>query len=176
MRNTRLRICVLLAALLQIPAITIAQNEATPSKGMWANVKRVPVGDELVVTLKDGKNVKGRLSEVSDTTLVLTRGKQTNELEREKVLRVYRLAHKSAATATLIGAGVGFAAGAGIGAAVGVKQDVTFTITVPVFGGIGAAAGALAGYAIGSRQPRVLIYDAKLLETLLPSPAQVKQR
>ena len=153
---------VLIAALL-LPSVTLAQG-TTASTGDWSVLKTVTSGRKLVITLKHGKTVKGKLNSVSDTALSLSVGNKPVDLNREDVLRVYQIAGKSAKKATLIGLGVGAAAGAAVGAAGG--DDDGFFISRAQFAAglsvLGAGVGALAGFAIGKTgNKRVLIYEAK---------------
>lgn len=72
-------LCVLLAATLAgAPAIQARQQTVTSAPragvGEWAAVNVVPRGEELIVKLRDGRKVKGRLQEVSDDGAVLSRG------------------------------------------------------------------------------------------------------
>ena len=155
---------------------SVAQATDPLATGMWAGVEKVPPGDKLLVTLKDGKKHKGRLISASDTGLTLSGKKQSKEMDRESVQQIFRLMPKSAEKATLIGAGVGFAIGTGITASVcnsSFDKGTCWGFGMLIIGGPGAAAGALAGWGVGHGMERVLIYDATVLNSLSrPSPSK----
>jgi hypothetical protein len=153
---------VLIAALL-LPSVTLAQG-TTASTGDWSGLKAVTSGRKLVIQLKNGKTVKGKLSSVSDTELSLSLDNKPVHLKPEDVLRVYQIVGKSAKKATLIGLGVGAAAGAVVGAAGG--DDDGFFISRAQFAAglsvLGAGVGAFAGFVMGKNgNKRMLIYEAK---------------
>lgn len=152
-----------LAAALLLPSVAIAQN-ASASTGDWSALNSVASGSKLVVKLKDGKSVEGKLSSVSDAALSLSVKNKPVDLKREDVQSVYRVGKNSATKATLIGMGVGAGAGAAIGAAAdstsdgfeGIDHAVTAGLTV-----VGAGIGALTGNLLGRRGgKRVLVYEA----------------
>jgi hypothetical protein len=154
---------VLLASLLLSP-VALAQNTPLPTHD-WSALSAVTRGSKLEVKLKDGKAVKGKLSDVSDTVLSLSVKDKPVDLKREDVASVYQVSKKSATTATLIGLGVGAGAGAVIGTAADAsssgfeKIDKAATAALTI---LGAGAGALAGYLIGrGGHKRVLIYEAR---------------
>jgi hypothetical protein len=125
----------------------------------------VPTGDRLLVELKNGQTIEGKLASISDSTLSLTVKGKSVDVKREDVARVYHLVKKSATKATLIGLGVGAGAGAAIGLAGSANDNSGFEkIDHAVTAGLtvlGAGAGAAVGYFIGrSGRKRVLIYQA----------------
>jgi len=156
-------ISLVLVASLLLPSVTLAQVNTAPTRD-WSSLKTVLSGSKLVIKLKNGKTVEGKLSGVSDTALSLSVSGKPLELGRDDILSVYQVRGKSAKKPTLIGLGVGAGAGAAIGAAGGDNDG--FFLTKPeaaaAFGVLGAAVGAIAGFAIGkSGHKRVLIYEAK---------------
>lgn len=160
MRKGTISIALILIALLSRPQAILAQTTTGPIKGSWDGLKSVPPGDELVVVLRNGQTIKGRLSSSSDTVLTLTRGKKTTDLNRGEVLKVYRSIPRSAKRSTMIGLAVGAGIGAGSGAAweAGIN-DPNENYATPVLALLGAGIGALAGYLVGSRKHRALIYE-----------------
>jgi hypothetical protein len=168
LRTRTLMITYVLIAMLAISHVAVAQQKTAPG-AEWAAVTAVQPGDKLVVKLREGKSVEGKLSSVSGETLTLAHNKKTTELNRGDVLKVYRVTGKSAASSTLIGAGVGAAAGAGTGAAVcgGCNDKGSFDFgpsrSVITAGAalVGAGLGAIVGFALGRRHKRVLIYEAR---------------
>lgn len=157
-----LTVSLVLTALLVKPQAVIAQATAGPIRGSWESLKLVPPGDELVVSLRNGRTASGRLSGVSDAMLTLAVGKQTVDVSRGEVLRVHRLVSKSAKRSTFIGLGIGAGVGGlagGIAAASGPGESGEYGWGVLIYGAIGIGVGSLVGYIIGSRKHRVLIYE-----------------
>jgi hypothetical protein len=155
-------ISLVLVASLLLPSVTLAQVPAPT--GDWAGLKTVVSGSKLVIKLKSGKTVEGKLNSVSEAALSLAVSGKPLDLGREEILRVYQVRGKSAKKPTLIGLGVGAAAGAAIGAAGG--ENDGFFLTKPeaaaAFSVLGAAVGAITGFAFGkSGHKRILIYEAK---------------
>ena len=157
--SRRFTLVFVLAASLLLPSAASARTA-----GDWSALNSVASGSKLVVKLKDGKTVEGRMGGVSDATLSLTVKGKPLDLRREDVQSVYSVGKGSATKATLIGMGVGAGAGAAIGAAAdsssdgfeGIDHAVTAGLTV-----IGAGIGALTGHLLGRRGgKRVLIYEA----------------
>ena len=162
-RSRRFTLILVLAASLLLPSVTSARNNGAPN-GDWSALNTVGSGSKLVVKLKTGKSVEGRLSSVSDSALSLSVKGKPVDLKREDVQSVYQFTQKSATKATLIGMGVGAGTGAVIGLAGSGGNDsfdkldhaVTAGLTV-----VGAGAGALTGYLIGRHgSKRVLVYEA----------------
>ena len=157
--RSALAVSLVLAVSLLLPSVTLAQT----ATGDWSALKTVGQGDKLHVKLKSGKTVKGKMAGVSDTALSLTVGDKATDISRDDVQSVYRVTSKSAAKATLIGAGVGAGVGAGIGAATSDDNDFIFSRgqSAAVVGALGAGVGAIVGFAIGKTGgKRVLIYEA----------------
>lgn len=138
--------------------------QAQSSLNDWSRLNSLEFGSKLVVKLKNGKSVEGKLNSVSDLLLVVNVKNLNQELKRDDVLTVHRVTKKSATKATLIGAGVGGGTGAVIGAVGGRESDfdkldqaVTAGLTI-----IGAGVGAIGGYFIGrSGRKKELIYETR---------------
>ena len=150
-----------LSLLLVLPHASLAQQATNTADAPWAGVKLVPPGDELVVNLKNGKTINGRLVSASDKALVISRGDKTTTLDQAEVNKVYRKVPKTGITRTQIGTLTGLAAGAAIGAGLGANEDVEIGWTMPIFALIGAGIGAVAGSMSGGKRVNVLIYEAK---------------
>jgi hypothetical protein len=162
-----------LMALIARPQIIFAQDPPTPAtpattvRGSWDRLKAIPPGDEVAVTLRNGKTLKGRLINVSDTVLTLAQGKKTTDLTRGDTLKVYRVVRKSTTRSTMIGLAIGAGAGALIGGASiaalseGSEDPGLWVIASLFFGAIGAGVGALTGYLFGSRKQQELIYETR---------------
>jgi hypothetical protein len=97
---------------LPLPRVTSAQVVG-PKPSDWSAVTARQPGEKLAVKLKDGKNVEGLLSRLSDTTLTLSHKNATFDLNWDDVLKVYRLSKGSAKRSTLVGAGIGAVIGVG---------------------------------------------------------------
>jgi hypothetical protein len=151
-------------ALLAKPQKIVAQVTTAPVAGSWEGVKAIPPGDEMVVNLRNGQTLKGRLVTVSDTVLTIDHEQRATDISRGDLLRIYRLTAKSAKKSTLIGlsigAGVGLAS-SGINAANHPIENGEYALGILISGMIGAGIGSLTGYIIGSRKQRVLIYETK---------------
>jgi small nuclear ribonucleoprotein (snRNP)-like protein len=156
-------ILVLLSSFL-LSSVTLAAQSGTSD---WSRLSSVTNGSKLSVKLRNGKNIDGTLSGVSDTSLTLMVKNTATEVKRDDVLSVHEVVKKSAAKATLIGLGVGAGAGALVGVAADAsskdngleKIDSVATAATTV---IGAGVGALAGYFIGrGGNKRVLLFEAK---------------
>jgi hypothetical protein len=152
-----------LTAVLAKPQITFAQVTPAPIRGSWEGLKAVPPGDEVSVRLRNGQKLKGRLINVSDTSLTLAHGNITTDVTRVDALSVHRVISKSAKRAALIGLGIG--AGTGLaGSAIyahsggrGGEADLWALVAVVA----GAGGGAFIGYLMGSRKHRTLIYETR---------------
>src|SRR6185295_4615829 len=114
----RFTVSVVLVATLLLPSVTLAQVKRVPTHD-WSDLTEVTNGSKLVIKLKNGKTVEGKLNSVSDTALSLSVSGKPLDLKREDIRSVYQVSGKSAQKSTLIGLGVGAAAGAAIGASGG---------------------------------------------------------
>lgn len=161
-------LCFALVALLAIQCMTMAR-QVTDSDPAWAALRKVAPGEKLVVKLKDGKKIEGRLRAATDVGLTLDRGQKTADVDRRAVAKVYQMVPKSLAKSVdksaAIGAGTGMAVGAGLGLASGDVEEYSPAMVVIglalVFGFLGYGIGAIVGVFSGSRQQRLLIYEAK---------------
>ena len=166
MKTTSMMLCLVLIGLLASPAPAHAQTaSAPPSIGDWSNLSAVVRGVELVVKLKNGKTAKGRLSNVTDTTLVLERKGKTNNIASADVAAVHRVIGKSSkAKWAGIGAGIGLAAGAGVAVAAGADDNndldpgLIALLTVPLGAGVGALIGTVVG---AGKRKRELVYETR---------------
>ena len=154
--------CVILLTSLLLSTVTVVAQSGTND---WSRLNSVAKGSKLSVTLRNGKNIDGTLSSVSDAALTLMVKNTSTEVKRDDVLSVHDVVKKSATKATLIGLGLGAGAGAIVGAAADSSSDGFETIdniATAATTVIGAGVGALAGYLIGRNgNKRVLIYQAK---------------
>lgn len=135
----------------------------TASSNDWAVVQRLNTNEKLLVRQKDGKELKGRMIEATDTTLTIDRDGKPLSIARTDVRQVYVIEGKAQKGKwALIGAGIGAGAGAGIGAVKYSPDSDDSELWIPVglmFGtGIGAVSGLLFGQ---SNRKRVMVYDAR---------------
>ena len=166
MKIKALALCALLLVTTTNPTLLLAQGMPETRVGAWADVQKIPPGDELEVKLKNERTIKGRVSTITDTKLALTRDGKTTDIDRAEVFRIKRVVPKSTAKSTLIGAGTGAAGGAAL-AAIALATDgssgdgaelAAAVVTVSAL--IGTGIGALIGAGIGLRKKKVLIYEA----------------
>ena len=165
MRNIRRMtsaIVLMTAILISNSPPVSAQEPLAPVVGTWEAIKVLPSRDDLTVTLKDGTNKKGKLSDANETLLVLSQGKKLTEIRREVIFQIYRSVPKSRSRATWTGAAVG----AGLGTATARFGDAsTGEGTGPGYAIVGiliiTGIGALIGRGIASSHERILIYEAR---------------
>jgi len=162
MTKMTVSIIFILAAILANSIPVGAQQPAAPVVGTWDAIKALPSRDELTVTLKHGSSQKGKLTDATDTALILSQGKKITEIRRDGVFQIYRSVPKSRKVATLTGAAVG----AGLGVISGLVGDGSSghgqgagTAITGVF--LMAGVGALIGRGIAGGHERVLIYEAR---------------
>jgi hypothetical protein len=158
-------IVILLTSLLLSPVTLMGQAGTSD----WSRLNSVASGSKLSVKLRNGKNIDGTFSGVSDTSLTLMVKNTSTEVKRDDILSVHSLNGTSTKKSTLIGLGVG----AGVGAVLGIAADASSgsgdfggeTLDNAVAGAItviGAGVGALTGFLIGKTgKKKVLIYEAK---------------
>jgi hypothetical protein len=155
-------IIFILAAMLANSIPVGAQQPAAPVVGTWDAIKALPSRDELTVTLKDGSSQKGKLTDATDTALILSQGKKITEVRRDGIFQIYRSVPKSRSRATGTGAVVGLGLGvvtalfgdgsSGHGSSPGTAiAGICFTTGM----------GALIGRGIAGGHERVLIYEAR---------------
>lgn len=160
-RNVAILNILLAIALIYAP---VAAARQSASSGEWETVKAVPQGAELLIKLKDGQSLRGKLTSVTDTALSITvKNRNTETVDRNRVSEVYHLRGKAEkAKYALIGAGVGAAVGGGIGASKNSRESDDGEIYTVIGITLGAGIGALTGFLFGlGRRKRVLIYQAR---------------
>ena len=139
------------------PTISLAQAKMNPDFDPWDIVQATPSGSELEVQLDNGTRLTGRLLGASATTLRLSRRDEIAELQRDHVVKIYKLSPKSDEFRRMT-RNVGALTGTAVGLEV-VKDKGAGFFVVPALGG---ALGAFGGYAIGNRmKSRMLIYDSQ---------------
>jgi hypothetical protein len=156
----RSSLCLLVAISL-LAQSGIAQGAADAKLDAWMTVKSLRVGERLLVRLKTSKSVEGRLLQITDEMLRLSRREEILVLKREEVAKIYLLPEdsKEAKTYGAIGGAIGGAVGLlsyiglGIsGGRGGVVAGSLLLLGAPVVGG-------LIGRRIGEKRSRKLIYE-----------------
>jgi len=134
----------------------------TTSLSDWASVKQIKTDERLFVRLTNGKEIKGRMIEASDTTLTIDRDHKPFSIARADVRQVYVVSGTAQKGKwALIGAGIGAGAGAGIGYAKYSPNSDDSEIYIPIGLLIGAGSGALGGMLFGqTTRKRELVYAA----------------
>ena len=127
----------------------------------WSSVQQLKTNERLVVKQKNGKEIKGRMIEATDTTLTIDRDGKPHEIARGDVRQVFVIEGKAEKGKwALVGAGIGAGAGTGIGY---VKyspnsddSEIYIVMGTLIGTGVGAASGMLFGQ---SRRKRVMVYS-----------------
>jgi len=125
-------------------------------------VQRIRTNERLFVRQQNGKEIKGRMIEASDTTLTIDRDGKPFSIARGEVRQVY-VVNGTAQKGkwALIGAGIGAGTGAGIGYAKYSPNSDDSEIYIPIGLLLGAGSGALGGMLFGqSTRKRELVYAA----------------
>jgi hypothetical protein len=157
-RRSRLLLLTAIAAL--APVIALAQE---PVQSFDQLNTRLKVGDTVWVTDAQGREIKGRIRDLSPASLRLDAGGATQEFQAGRVGTIRVQPKDPLRNGVLWGAGVGFALGAlSCGAnpqCAGDESGAGVTVALSV---IGAAAGAGIGAAIDAarKPPKLVVYRA----------------
>ena len=138
-----------------------AVAQQTPTGGDWSSVQRIGTDEKLVVKRTDGREIKGRMIEATETTLRIDRDGKPFEIPRADVRQVQVISGKAEKGKwALIGAGIGGGVGTGIGAAKYRSDRDDYGIYVYMGALIGIGAGAVGGLLFGqSKRDRRLVYS-----------------
>ena len=96
--------------------IALTAALAAAQKTNWANVKALPVGGKIRVSLEDGKSYRGQLQSVTDESLIMIAANSQETLAHAQIAKVATKGESHRLRNTLIGLGVGAGAGLGVGA------------------------------------------------------------
>ncbi len=128
----------------------------------WAAVQSLTPSDEIVVTLKSGKETKGKFLDAGSSEISIERNGKRESVAKGTVAQVHLIKGKAKKGQwAAIGAGIGAGAGFGIGRSKSRWSDENLVYS---FAGalIGTGIGATTGYFFGaSRRNRVLIYQSR---------------
>jgi hypothetical protein len=156
-----IRIHTHILALMLVFAPVVAAGAPVQALDQWNIVVAIPIGEKLLIEMKDGKRVKGAMGSVSSDSVSITDANKTTVHDRDDIKRIYRLVGRSRGKSALIGAGVGAATGGGIGLILYLpNRDDIVGWVVPSFAAIGTGIGAGIGAVFGKGQKRVLVYQA----------------
>ena len=157
-------VALLVSVLLIMPGELLPQAR---TQNDWLILQRLTHGAKLHVNLKRGGSVNGRFVSSTDTTLTLSVGSGTRDVNQIDVNAVFVELGKSVGKTTLKGTAIGAGTGAIVGATLG--EDCTHSSgiclnrgTLAVIGAVVfAIPGAIIGLLIGSsKHHRQLIYAA----------------
>jgi hypothetical protein len=94
----------------------IAAAQPPSAKTDWANVKRLAAGEEIRVSMGDGKSFHGQLQSTTDESLIMVAASAQQTLPRPQIAKVATKGDSHRGRNTLIGLGIGTGAGLAIGA------------------------------------------------------------
>jgi hypothetical protein len=94
----------------------IAAAQPPSAKTDWANVKRLAAGEEIRVSMGDGKSFHGQLQSTTDESLIMVAASAQQTLPRPQIAKVATKGDSHRGRNTLIGLGIGAGAGLAIGA------------------------------------------------------------
>jgi hypothetical protein len=153
---------LLLVFLLLSSHTPLAFSQQGPSLSEWASVQRIKTDERLFVRQMNGKEIKGRMIEASDTTLTIDRDGKPFSIARSDVRQVYVVSGTAQKGKwALIGAGIGAGTGTAIGYAKYSPDRDDSEIYIPIGLLIGAGSGALGGLLFGqTTRKRELVYAA----------------
>src|SRR5262249_14382907 len=126
-RTMRMReiVSCFIAAMLALPIDGLAQSTSTNN---WTAVTTLPSGQKLVIELRNGKKLKREFARASETAVTVARGKNTEDINRSGIRKIYRENGVSAGKSTLIGTAIGGGTGVVLGSATGGCDPQSFCI------------------------------------------------
>ncbi|HEY9435775.1 MAG TPA: hypothetical protein VI260_30315 [Blastocatellia bacterium] len=161
--KTRKKVTIVVAfalmAMIARPQIMFAQAPPTPIRGSWDAVKTVPSGDKVAVRLRSGQTLNGWIISASDTVLTLELRKNSIDVNRGDVLRVYKVVKRSRIKGVLLGLLIGTSVGALLGNLVEPEHTDDPGLATVGLGLLGGLIGTGVGAAISFRTKRLLIYE-----------------
>ena len=131
--------------------------------GDWSVVQSLSPNDSIAISLKNGKDVKGKFLDAGGSEVTIIRKGKKESFAKDNVAQIYHLKRKAEkGKFALIGAGIGAGTGFGIGQAKN-SPPVDDGEIYPVMGTIlGAGIGAVGGFLFGqAKRKRVLIYQGR---------------
>ena len=129
----------------------------------WTAVQALTPSDEIVITLKTEKEVKGKFLDAGAGEVSIERKGKRESVAKDTISQIHLIKGKAAKGKwALIGAGVGAGTGFAIGQSKNQRGYDDYEI-YPIMGTlIGTGVGATVGYLFGqSRRNRTLIYQGR---------------
>jgi hypothetical protein len=131
--------------------LVLAAGLASAEKNDWANVKALPIGGEIRVSLQTGKSYRGQVQNVTEESLIIVAASSQETLARAQIKKISSKGDSHRMRNTLIGLGIG----AGSGLAIGAGSDASCgghcwfgnNIGKEVLTPVGAIVGTLIGVA-----------------------------
>jgi hypothetical protein len=147
-RATRLSLALMLA--LAVSPVASAQDALQD----WTVVQALTPGTEVIIETKASETIKGRLSNIADTTLNLSRDGKTVALDQQTIHRIYLTDKRSRTRSAMLGA----VKGAYTGARLSRGRSYSYLETPKKF----LLGGAVVGAVIEGRNRKgQLIYESK---------------
>ncbi len=120
-------------------------------KSDWASVKRLAAGEEIRISMSDGKSFRGQVQSSNDDSLIMIAANSQQTLARAQIAKIATKGNSHRARNTLIGLG----AGAGAGLAIGAGADhscspncfISNNFGKEVLTPVGAVIGTIVGFA-----------------------------
>ena len=129
-----------------IVALLVTGGLLAAQSGDWASVKRLAKGEEIRVSMNDGKAYRGQLQSAADDSLILIAAASQETLQRTDIKKIGLKRPSHRGRNTLIGLGIG--AGGGLAVGAGFDADEGFlSIGKQVFTPLGAIIGTVIGVA-----------------------------
>jgi hypothetical protein len=120
--------------------------------GNWGTIKQLFAGEEVRITLDDGRKLQGKFQSSGDDNLVITASRSDETMSRIQVARVASRGRNHRLRNTLIGIGAGGAAGLILGVAsnhcAAGTNCLFHNLGIELFTPMGALAGAIVGAVI----------------------------
>jgi hypothetical protein len=163
MQNKRILTVIIVSASFLISMITPAALAQQPAIDDWNAVQSLSPDQEIVVSLKNGNEVKGKFLDAGASELTITRKGKHESFAKDIISQIHQVKGKAKkGMFALIGAGVGAGAGFGIGQSKN-GPNVDDGGIYPVVGTLlGTGIGAVSGFFIGqTRRNRELVYQAR---------------
>jgi len=150
-------VCLLASAM---APVALSQQAAI---GDWSVVQSLSPDEQIVISLKSGKEVKGKFLDAAGGEVTILRKGKHESFPRDTMAQIHHVKGKAKKGQwALIGAGIGAGTGFGIGQAKN-SPPVDDGEIYPFMGTIiGASIGAATGFLFGeTRRKRVLIYQGR---------------
>src|SRR5271167_1307346 len=104
----------LLIGILVAAGLALAQT----GNADWANVKRLTAGEEIRVSMSDGKSFHGQLQSSTDDSLIMVAASSQQTLARPQITKIATKGASHRGRNALIGFGIGAGGGLAVGAGV----------------------------------------------------------